>query len=342
MPQRRAKTAFITGIAGQDGSYLAQLLREKGYRVVGLLRASGIRLIPNLIEAFGSKLRDEVTLYVGDVTDAHRLTTIIQAEQPDEVYNLASVSYVPDSWDSPDGVFKTNVLGTLAVIRAVRSGAPEARIYQASSSEQFASDVQGAPIDEEGLMVPRSPYGISKLAAHRLATLFRDTYGTHISCGIAFNHESPRRDDRFLSRKIAICVAEIARGIRKEIVLGDVRLIRDWGWAPDYVEAMWRMVQMEEPGDLVLATGVGHTVYDFYRFACAAAGITRGIDRLRTDTALVRPRDPMAHIGDPELAAAVLDWKPTVKFEGLVVRMVEYELSRLAARGSTKSKRRKR
>lgn len=325
MAQRRA---FITGIAGQDGSYLAQFLVEKGYRVDGLVRADDARSIENLTAAF-PKPPSFLRLHVGDVADGKRMSDLMDECHPDEVYNLASVSHVPDSWLAPERAMTTNALGALSVFRAVHTNCPHAKVYQASSSEQFAATASGEPIDEMGAMVPRSPYGVSKLAAHMLAGIFRSSYGLFVSCGIAFNHESPRRDERFLSRKIAIGVAQMATGRAKAISLGNMRAVRDWGYAPDYVKAMWLMLQEDEPGDLVLATGVGRTVRDFYMLACQAAGLMDGARRLKLDPAFNRPGDPLVHIGNAELARSVIHWQPEVKFQTLVKRMVSYEMDRL-------------
>jgi GDPmannose 4,6-dehydratase len=324
------RRAFITGIAGQDGSYLAQFLMEKGYRVDGLVRADDARSIENLLLAFPQgRPSYHLGLHVGDVADGKRMSDLMDECQPDEVYNLASVSHVPDSWVAPERAFTTNALGALSVFRAVHTNCPHAKVYQASSSEQFAATSSGEPIDEMGAMVPRSPYGVSKLAAHMLAGIFRSSYGLFVSCGIAFNHESPRRDERFLSRKIAIGVAAMASGQSKSLFLGNMKAVRDWGYAPDYVKAMWLMLQEEEPGDLVLATGIGHTVRDFYMLACQAAGLKDGAKRLQLDPAFNRAGDPLVHIGNAELARSVIRWQPSVQFRTLVERMVGYEMARL-------------
>jgi len=316
-------TALITGITGQDGSYLAELLLHKGYEVAGLVRRTSTGNTARI-----DHLLDQVALIPGDVTDPGSLYEAVISTRPDEVYHLAAQSFVGASWSQP--VATTAITGTSAahLLEAVRRHAPGARYYQASSSEMFGV-ARRSPQDEHTPFHPRSPYGIAKVYAHTMTVHYREAYGLHASCGICFNHESPRRGVEFVTRKISRGVAAISRGRAKELALGNLDARRDWGWAPDYVEAMWRMLQQDAPDDYVLATGHTHSVRDFVGLAFARAGL-HWEDCVRVDRRFFRPAEIHELTGDASKARARLGWEPTVGFEELVARMVDADLGVLA------------
>tara|TARA_R110001592_G_scaffold20926_22_gene84844 strand:- start:124 stop:1212 length:1089 start_codon:yes stop_codon:yes gene_type:complete len=334
------KIAFITGIAGQDGSYLAEYLLDKGYVVHGLVRwdsyadpAQGFGRLSALGLADG-----KVTLHNGDLTDAQYVTSLIKSIQPTEIYNLAALSQVGVSFDTPASTLDINTKGTLAVFEAVRLLDMErrVRIYQASSSEMFGSSP--APQNENTPMHPCSPYGIAKLAAYWLGRTYRDSYGMHISNGILFNHESPARGEDFVTRKITKAVVEIEAGHNAPLTLGNLDSVRDWGHARDYIDGMWRMLQQDMPDDYVLATGQAKTVREFAARAFAQIGKTVqwrgvgidevGIDKktgkilVRVDPALFRPKDVNYLLCDARKAQDVLGWKPNIYFDDLVSEMI--------------------
>lgn len=313
------KRALITGITGQDGSYLAELLLEKGYAVYGLVRRASL---PNTARI--DHLGERVTRLHGDLLDADSLLDAVQASEPDEVYHLAAQSDVGLSFRQPMLTAEVNGLGTVRLLEAVRRAAPQARLYHASTSEMFGNAAV-SPQREDTPFHPRSPYGAAKVYAHHMAVHYREAYDLFVSCGICFNHESPRRGHRFVTAKVAREVARIARGEVKHVELGNLAAQRDWGWAPDYVEGMWRMLQAPEPGDYVLATGVSHSVEDLVRAAFSEVGLDWRT-HVRTDPALHRPSEVDHLRGDASLAAERLGWKPSLGFEELVARMVRAEL----------------
>jgi GDPmannose 4,6-dehydratase len=318
------RRALITGITGQDGSYLAELLLAKGYHVSGMVRRLSS---PNLwrIEA----IRDRIDLRVADLLDQLSLIRLIEQTEPDELYNLAAMSFVPASWDQPMLTGEFNAQGVTRILEAVRQVNPRIRIYQASSSEMFGK-VRETPQNELTPFYPRSPYGVSKVFAHYITVNYRESYGLFAVSGILFNHESPRRGLEFVTRKVSDGVARIKLGLADTLVLGNLDARRDWGFAGDYVEAMWRMLQQETAEDFVVATGVSHSVRDLVEIAFAHVGLDWR-KYVRTDPALLRPAEVDHLVGDASKARAKLGWRPTVDFEGLVRMMVDADLERLQA-----------
>lgn len=333
-----ARKALVTGVTGQDGSYLCELLLAKGYEVHGLIRRasrSGYERLEHL-----GRTQDEaggrLTLHHGDLTDGSGLRQVLDRVEPDEVYNLAAQSHVQVSFEQP--VYTANVvaLGALRLLEATRALAQrtgrEVRFYQAGSSEMFGS---APPPQHEGTpFAPRSPYAASKAAAHQFAVNYREAYGLFVCNGIAFNHESPRRSEAFVTRKVTAGLARIKLGLQQRLRLGDLDARRDWGFAGDYVEAMWRMLQQDEPGDYVLATGVSHSVRDLLDLAARELGLDwrEVVDH---DPALRRPAEPEALVGDASRARERLGWAPAVTFPELVRRMVASDLAALQGGGRT-------
>src|SRR5207248_4393633 len=318
------RTALITGITGQDGSYLAELLLAKGYEVVGVVR----RTSHDSYERIGHLL-DRVHIVPADLLDQHSLTVVVRDAKPDEIYNLAAQSFVPTSWTQPVLTGEFTALGVTRLLEAVRLAHPTARVYQASSSEMFGK-VSETPQRETTPFYPRSPYGAAKLYGHWITRCYRESYGLFAVSGILFNHESPRRGLEFVTRKITDGAARIKRGLSSELRLGNLAARRDWGYAGDYVRAMWQMLQAEAPADYVIATGETHSVAEF----CAAAFGALGLEWERyvvSDPAFTRPVDTALTVGDASKARAELGWEPTVSFEELVRMMVEADLARLTA-----------
>ncbi|MFL6107009.1 MAG: GDP-mannose 4,6-dehydratase [Marmoricola sp.] len=311
------KRAFITGITGQDGSYLAELLLSKGYEVHGLVRRSS-----SMNRGRIDHLHTDKTLHLhyGDLTDGVGLVNLIRSIRPDEVYNLGAQSHVKVSFEMPDYTASTNSIGTLNLLEAIRAAGLECRFYQASTSEMFGSTPP--PQNEESKFHPRSPYGASKLQAHWVTVNYREAYGLYAVSGILFNHESPRRGENFVTRKITKAVAAISAGIQDHVELGNLEAIRDWGFAPEYVEGMWRMLQVDEPGDYVLATGVGHTVREFCEAAFSHADL-EWTDYVRHNDSFERPAEVDALIGDASRAAEVLDWRAQTTALDLARLMVD-------------------
>lgn len=320
-----SRTAFITGITGQDGSYLAEFLLGKGYSVTGMVRRLST---PNLTNLAG--IADRVTLVDGDMMDQSSINHVVKAAAPDEVYNLAAQSFVQTSFSQPVLTGEVTGLGALRLIQAVRSHASNARVYQASTSEMFGH-VTVEPQDEWTPFHPRSPYGVAKLYAYWACVNYREAYSMFISNGILFNHESPRRGIEFVTRKITDGVARIAAGTAKSLTLGNLDAKRDWGYAPDYVELMWRTLQAKEPGDFVGATGESHTIRDFVQAAFQAAGISEWEKYLRTDPKFNRPAEVFLLRGNPAKAKRELGWEPATKFTELVRIMVDADLKRQLA-----------
>jgi len=313
------KTALITGITGQDGSYLADLLVEKGYKVFGVVRRTSSE---NLWRVH--HLHDKIELVFGDLLDQNSLINAIQYSEPDEVYNLAAQSFVPTSWNQPVLTGEFTALGVTKVLEAIRVVNPKIRFYQASSSEMFGK-VREIPQTEETPFHPRSPYGVAKCYGHYLTVNYRESYGMYATSGILFNHESPRRGLEFVTRKITYSVALIKHGVQKELKLGNLEARRDWGFAGDFVEAMWAMLQKDEPDDYVIATGETHSVGEFAERAFSRAGLNWK-DHVVTDPMLLRPAEVDLLVGDPSKATKELGWKPRMNFEGLVDSMVDADL----------------
>jgi len=317
-----AKRAVITGITGQDGSYLAELLLEKGYEVTGIVRRASA---PNFWRI--AHLLDRISLRPGDLLDQLSLVRIIDDVKPDELYNLAAMSFVPASWDQPLLTGEFNSMGVTRLLEAVRQVNPGVRIYQASSSEMYGR-VREVPQTEMTPFYPRSPYGVSKVFGHYITVNYRESYGLFAVSGILFNHESPRRGLEFVTRKVTDGVARIKLGLADHLSLGNLDARRDWGFAGDYVRAMWLMLQQDKADDYVIATGVSHSVQQLVELAFAHAGLDWK-KHVRTDPALLRPAEVDHLIGDPAKAANELGWKPTVDFAGLVSMMVDADLKRL-------------
>jgi len=317
------KTAVITGVTGQDGSYLAELLLSKGYEVIGVVR----RTSHDSYERIGHLL-DRVHVVAADLLDQHSLTTVIRDAKPDEVYNLAAQSFVPTSWSQPVLTGEFTALGVTRLLEAIRLAHPQARFYQASSSEMFGKVVE-TPQRESTPFYPRSPYGVAKVYGHWITVNYRESYGLYAVSGILFNHESPRRGLEFVTRKVTDGVARIKLGTAKELRLGNLDSGRDWGFAGDYVDAMWRMLQQQKPIDYVVGTGTMHTVRDL----CAAAFAHAGLDwqqYVKIDPKFVRPAEVDVLRADASRARKELGWTPKVGFEQLVQMMVDADLERLS------------
>jgi GDPmannose 4,6-dehydratase len=319
-----ARRALITGISGQDGSYLAELLVAKGYDVTGVVRDPEDREIPNL-----ARVRDQVALVGGDLLEPNTLTDALSAVRPHELYHLAAPTFVPTSWEDPASILEAIGGATASLLGAARRLDPEMRVFVATSSEVFG-DAGESPQHERSPMRPRSPYGVAKLAAHGLVGALRDHFGMYVVSGITYNHESPRRPQHFLPRKVTRGAAAISLGLQDELVLGDLGAVRDWSHAADIVRGAWLSLQADEPGDYVFASGVGRTVGDLVNAAFAAAG-TSPEGRIRVDSAFVRPPEPWAPVGDPSHAREALGWEPKVDFEALIAEMVETDLAELRA-----------
>jgi len=318
-----AKRALITGITGQDGSYLAELLLTKGYEVIGLIRRSSTLTIERI-----SHIQDQITLVSGDLVDEVSLINVLRDFRPSEVYNLAAQSFVQTSWTQPVLTGEITALGVTRILDAIRIVDPEIRFYQASSSEMFGR-VHSVPQDELTPFYPRSPYGVAKVYGHWITVNYRESYDLHASSGILFNHESPRRGLEFVTRKITWHAAAIKLGRIDKLPLGNLDAERDWGYAKDYVEAMWMMLQVDEPDDYVIATGVTHSVKDCVEIAFDQAGVS--VDaHVVTDSSLVRPAEVDHLIGDASKARAHLGWKPQTDFEALIRLMVNADLELLS------------
>lgn len=315
-------TALITGISGQDASYLAELLIEKGYTVVGLIRRTSQPLDSHI-----AHIRDKIHIVPGDMTDAGSIQNAIEKYQPTEIYNLAGMSQVRWSYDVPAMTMDVNCLGLLRIIESVRSLKLDCKIYQACSSEMFGK-VQEVPQTETTPFYPRSPYGVSKAAAYYMARTYRESYGMKIYCGFLFNHESERRGEEFLSRKVCKAVAEIAAGKRDKLTLGNLDAMRDFGYAKEYVEWIWRIMQHDTPDDFVIATGETHSVKEFVELAFKYAGIANWEDFVDYDKSLTRPAEVDLLIGDASKSKRILGFEPKVKFRELVKIMITAELQK--------------
>ena len=317
------RKALITGITGQDGSYLAELLLEEGYEVFGMVRRSSTENFDRI-----QHLVDQVTLVQGDLLDQFSLVSVLETAQPSEVYNLAAQSFVPTSWRQPVLTAEFTAVGVTRMLEAIRQVDPSIRFYQASSSEMFG-DVREVPQTESTPFYPRSPYGVAKVYGHFITVNYRESYGLYAVSGILFNHESPRRGLEFVTRKISDAVARIKLGLADELRLGDLDPKRDWGFAADYVRAMWMMLQQEEPADYVVATGKQHTVREFVELAFGHAGLDWERHVVR-DEQLVRPAEVFDLVGDASKAQRELGWEPRMSFPELVQLMVDADIDRLS------------
>ncbi|HMF10302.1 MAG TPA: GDP-mannose 4,6-dehydratase [Thermoanaerobaculia bacterium] len=320
-----AKTALVTGITGQDGSYLAEYLLDQGYSVYGLIRRTSVQMLGRI-----SHLRDRVELLNGDLLDQNSLINAIADSKPDEIYNLAAQSFVPASFSQPVLTGEFTALGVTRILEAIRVVNPKIRFYQASSSEMFGK-VEAVPQNEQTKFHPRSPYGVAKMYGHWITVNFRESYGIFAVSGILFNHESPRRGPEFVTRKITLAAARIKAGLQKELKLGNLDARRDWGYTGDFVRAMHMMLQQREPIDFVIGTGETHTVREFVELAFSQVGL----DWQRyvvTDPKLVRPAEVDLLIADPRKAREELGWEPKVGFRDLVKMMVDADVA-LVARG---------
>jgi len=315
------KTALITGITGQDGSYLAELLLDKGYRVAGMTRRSSTATGERIAHLAG-----RLELVQGDLLDQASLIAALDEVKPDEVYNLAAQSFVPTSWNQPVLTGEFTGLGVTRMLEAIRQVRPAVRFYQASSSEMFGK-VREVPQTETTPFHPRSPYGVAKAYAHFLTVNYRESYGLYAVSGILFNHESPRRGLEFVSRKVTDGAARIALGLAKELPMGNLDAERDWGFAGDYVRAMWLMLQRPEPSDYVIATGIAHSVRDLCRIAFARVGLDYE-RHVTSDPRLHRPAEVDHLRGDASKARETLGWEPTVPFEELIEMMVDADVAR--------------
>lgn len=323
-----SKSALITGISGQDGSYLAEFLLSKGYRVFGLVRRNSTVFFERL-----SHFQNDIELLPGDLLDQNSLITAVRQSQPDEVYNLASQSFVPTSWNQPVLTGEFTALGVTRILDAIREVNPQIRFYQASTSEMFGM-VRESVQNEETHFYPRSPYGVAKLYGHWITVNYRESYGLFACSGILFNHESPRRGLEFVTRKVSYSVARIKLGLQRTLKIGNLEAERDWGFAGDYIEAMWMMLQQEEPKDYVIATGVTRSVRALLEVAFAHVGLDYR-SHIEIDPSMVRPAEVHHLCGDYSRAARELGWKPKTSFEQLVAMMVDADIARLCGGASS-------
>ena len=315
------KKALITGINGQDGGYLAEFLLEKGYQVFGMERRSSTKIRVN-----SHHLEGKITFVTGDLTDQNSLMRCLKESDPDEVYNLASQSFVGESWNTPEQTGDVTGLGALRMLEAIREYNKDIRFYQASTSEMFGRMEQFA--NENTLFYPRSPYGVAKLYAHWITVNYRESYDMFTSCGILFNHESERRGIEFVTRKITDGVAKIHLGLQDKIMLGNLDTKRDWGYAPDYVEAMWMMLQQDKPSDYVIATGKVHTLGDFIQASFKEIGVDNWEEYVGRDERYYRPADVFYLAGNASKAKDELGWTPKTSLEEMVSRMVKNDIKK--------------
>ena len=317
-----SRTALITGITGQDGSYLAELLLDEGYEVWGMVRRASTESYDRI-----EHLRDQIRFVQADLLDQPSLMAALETAEPDEVYNLAAQSFVPTSWNQPVLTAEFTAVGVTRLLEAVRTVNPALRFYQASSSEMYGK-VRETPQDEDTPFYPRSPYGVAKVYGHYITVNYRESYDLFACSGILFNHESPRRGLEFVTRKVTDGVARIKLGLAKELRLGNMDARRDWGFAGDYVRAMWLMLQQDAPDDYVVSTGQTHTVQRLVDLAFARVDLDPG-DHVVIDPEFIRPAEVDLLVGDPAKARITLSWEPEVDFEGLVNMMVDADLERL-------------
>ncbi len=320
-------TALITGITGQDGSYLAELLLSKGYRVVGMARRASTVTYERI-----QHLLDDITVIQGDLTDQGSLLSMFEEYEPTEVYNLAAQSFVPTSWNQPALTGDVTALGVTRMLEAIRFVNPKIKFYQASSSEMFGK-VMEVPQKETTPFYPRSPYGVAKVYGHWITVNYRESFDLFAVSGILFNHESPRRGLEFVTRKISDGVARIKLGLAKELRLGNLESRRDWGFAGDYVKAMWMMLQQERPDNFVIGTGETHSVREFCEIAFGHVGLDYN-DFVIQDERFYRPAEVDLLVSDPDKAYKMLGWRPTIRFQELVIMMVEADMERLGDRNN--------
>jgi GDPmannose 4,6-dehydratase len=313
------KRALITGITGQDGSYLADFLLEKGYEVYGMVRRSSTTNYERI-----SHIQDKLRLVQGDLLDQNSLMEALRLSDPDEVYNLGAQSFVPTSWNQPVLTGEFTGLGATRVLEAIRNVNPKIRFYQASSSEMFGK-IQETPQNEKTPFYPRSPYGVAKVYAHWITVNYRESYGMFCCSGILFNHESPRRGLEFVSRKVTSAAVKIKLGLQKELRIGNLDVRRDWGFAGDYVDAMWRMLQQDKPDDYVIATGISHSVKDLIQIAFNHLGLDWK-EYTVNDPKFFRPAEVDSLLGNSEKARKKLGWQPKITFEELIKMMVDFDL----------------
>lgn len=318
------KTAFVTGMTGQDGPYLAKLLLEKDYKVYGLVKRYSNPNLDNL-EFLG--IENEIELVTGDITDDGCMNHLVKAIKPNEFYNLAAQSFVGSSWDLNKVTTEVNAMGPLNILNAIKLHSPETRFYQASTSEMFGNATTPSQ-DETTPFTPRSPYGVAKLYAYWITVNFRESYSIHASNGILFNHESPIRGKEFVTRKITDGVAKIKMGLADEIVLGNLDAKRDWGFAGDFVEAMWLMVQQADPDDYVIATGVQHSIRDVVNIAFNEVGISDWEQYIKSDPRFKRPAELNSLRGNMARAKQKLNWEPATSFEDMIKMMVREDVKR--------------
>ncbi len=324
----KQKTALVTGVTGQDGSYLVDLLLEKGYHVVGVKRRTSLISTDRIDHIFDDA--DKVvnfTLAYGNLIDSGNIHRLLMSYKPDEIYNLGAQSHVRVSFDTPEETSDIVAMGTLRLLEAVRNLCPSAKVYQASSSEMFGDNPEN-PQSETTRLMPASPYACAKVFAHNLCRNYRESYNMHISSGILFNHESPRRGETFVTRKITRAAASIRAGLQDKLYLGNLDAKRDWGFAGDYVEAMWLMLQQDTPDDYVIATGETHTVKEFLEEVFEYAGLSIG-DHVEIDSRLFRPHEVPLLLGDPTKAKEKLGWEPKIKFRELARMMYDEDLRAL-------------
>lgn len=320
------RSALITGVTGQDGSYLAELLLEKGYDVHGMVRRASTEKFDRI-----EHLRERITLHQGDLLDQRSLVDAMRAAQPDEIYNLAAMSFVAVSWIQPTLTAEFTGVGVTRMLEAMREVCPQARFYQASSSEMFGKVLE-VPQTETTPFYPRSPYGVAKAYGHFITINYRESYDLHATSGILFNHESPRRGREFVTRKITWHAAAIKHGLERELRLGNLDAERDWGYAKDYVEAMWLMLQKDTPEDYVIATNTSHSVRECCEVAFDEAGLGEFTEYVTIDPSFVRPAEVDHLIGDPAKAERDLGWKPQTSFEELIRLMTRADLELLKPR----------
>jgi GDPmannose 4,6-dehydratase len=318
-----ARRALITGVAGQDGSYLAELLLDRGYEVFGIVRGSPLAPYPNL-----AGIQDDIRLLQGDLLDQMTLLDAITRAEPDELYNLAATSFVPASWRQPVMTAQFTAVGVTSMLEAVRITNPQLRVYQASTSEMFGATTE-SPQHELTRFAPHNPYAVAKLYGHLMVSTYRERYGLHASSGILYNHESPRRPPEFVSRKITRTAAAIKLGLTGELHLGDLEARRDWSFAGDVAEAMWLMLQEDTGDDYVVCSGVSRTVRELVETAFAMLDLDPEACVV-VDKELVRPSDPVSLVGDPSKAKRQLGWEPRTSFEVLIRMMVEHDLQELS------------
>jgi len=323
------KRALITGINGMDGSHLADFLLEKGYKVYGMERHSSLKNRTNTKHLENNENFEFIT---GDLTDSTSLLSALSTAQPDEVYNLGSQSFVGESWNTPEQTSNVTGLGSLRILDSIRTLNMDTRFYQASTSELFGRMIEN-PATERTPFYPRSPYGVSKLYAHWITKNYRESYDMFNTCGILFNHESERRGHQFVTRKISDGVSQIVHGLSDHITLGNLEAKRDWGYAPDYVESMWLMLQQDKPDDFVIATGETHTIREFLDSAFDVVGISNWEKYVKQDPRFMRPAEVDVLRGDATKAKYELGWKPKTDFQKLVKNMVESDLALLDPKG---------